>query len=161
MKLIITTKKHLKYFVLLIISLAMLSYVVPAKAATGEVTKSMENEGPYTRYRWTFVESGGAAVDTAETYEITGKIVGVLFIETSITTATTVKLLDSVGRDVLQGIFTDTEASATATADNHYRVPVDDASGSYIVLFEEAVYLDISSGNASETGYVDVIVKTQ
>lgn len=119
----------------------------------------MTERGCLARYRWTFVESGGAAVDTGVTAVITGRIVGVKFVETSITAATTVKLLDAAGRDVLQGIFTDTEASATATADNHYRVPVDDTSGGYIYLHEETVYIDISSGNGAETGYVDVIVQ--
>jgi hypothetical protein len=115
------------------------------------------DSGCLDTYRWDFVTEGTTAVDATKTVDMYGKIVGVKFIETSIATATTVKLLDQAGRDVLQGLFTDTEASATATADNHYRVAVDNTSGGYIFVKGE-VYIDISSAGDDETGAVEVYV---
>lgn len=149
--------KYLRSIIFIMVTLAFASFA----DAAGTITVSVDNEGIYTRYRWTFTEADGAASDSSATAIITGKIVGVKFVETDISVATTVKLLDAAGRDVLQGLFSDTEASATATADNHYRVPIDDTHGGYIHLFDETVYIDISSGDGVESGYVDVIVDTQ
>ena len=152
--------RALRWGAISVLLFMFLAFAAMAEAA-GTVTRHIDNIGSYTLYRWTFVEAGGAAVETGETYTITGRIVGVKFVETSITVATTVKLLDAAGRDVLQGLFTTPEASATATASDHYRVPVDSTSGGYIYLFDEAVYIDISSGDGTDSGYVDVIVDTR
>lgn len=112
-------------------------------------------------YKWSWATGAGdtTASDSTKTHKITGKIVGVLAVESDVGTAYTIKILDSVGRDVLQGLFTDTEASATATADNQYRVPVDDVHGGYIWLWNEEVYLDISSAGNSDSGDVWVYIQ--
>lgn len=152
--------KKLRWGIVLVALCMSLAFTGLAEA-TGTVTKSITNLGIYTRYRWTFVEDGGAASDSTAAYAITGKIVGVKFVETDIGAATTVKLLDAAGRDVLQGLFTTPEASATATDNDHYRRPCDGTNGLPIVLFDETVYIDISSGSLVESGYVDVIVETE
>jgi len=115
----------------------------------------------YVRWDWSTGAAETAASDSNQTAVITGRIVGVKAVEGSIDTAYTIKLLDSAGRDVLQGLFSDTEASATATADSHYRVPVDDTSGGPIVLINETVYGDISSAGNSNSGYFIVIIKVK
>lgn len=128
-------------------------------AATGTVTVTGPSKhkvgftgNPVYKVVWTFTQAGGIAEDTTKTAVITGKVVGCKFVETSITAACTIKILDAAGRDVLQGLFVDTEASDTATADNHYRVPVDDTSGGYIYLVGETVSFNLTSGNGTETG---------
>jgi hypothetical protein len=116
-----------------------------------------ERSGCMDVYRWDFTIAGSAAEDTTKWIQVFGKLVGAKAIEGSIGTATTIKLLDGAGRDVLQGLFTDTEMSATATADNHYRVPVDDTSGGYIYL-NDPIYVSVSAGTDGETGAIELYV---
>jgi len=151
--------KKLRWGIVLVALFMSLAFTGMA-GATGTVTTGIENEGPYTRYRWTFTEDGGAASDSTAAVAITGRIVGVR-VRGTFAAATTIKLLDSDARDVLQTLFSATEAAAAATDVDRHRVPTDGTSGWPIYLFDETVYIDISSGDGTDTGYVDVIVDTE
>jgi hypothetical protein len=132
--------------------------------AGGTVTTSSHRDcndrnGCLDTYRWDYTSVTNEASDTTKTFTIYGKLVGAKFIEVAagVTTETTVKVLDEEGRDVLQGLFTDTEASATATADSHFRVPVDDTSGGYIYVYD-TVYATFTSTGDAETGALELYV---
>lgn len=114
-------------------------------------------------YKWSWTTGGAetAASDSTQVFSVTGKIVGVLAVEGTVGTEYTIKLLDGAGRDVLQGIFTDTEASAAADDDALYRVPVDDTSSGYIYLWNEPIYLDISGAGNSNSGDVYLYIQVQ
>ena len=111
---------------------------------------------------WAWACDGATtAEDTTATATLTGKVVGVRAKDPNndIATAYTVKILDSAGHDILQGVGADVEFSATATVNSEFRVPVDDTSGGYIYLVNEAVYLSISSAGDGDNGTIELYVE--
>ena len=124
------------------------------------VDKHCDGNGCMLKYTWTWATDADdtyATVTTAGT-RITGKIVGVRVKPSSVATDYTVTLVDSAGHDILQGVFSDTEADELATLDNNFRVPVDDTSGGYIWVYDEFLYISVTNAGSSDAGDVEVYV---
>ena len=154
----------------LILALCMVSISSFAYGADGDGTMTVptvdehcpkDKAGCVWKYSWTWSTDADDtyAIDTTAGAWITGKIVGVRVKPSSVGTAYTVRLVDAEGHDVLQGLFLDTEASATVSADSNFRVPVDDSSSAHIWVYNEFLYPAVTLAGSSDGGDIEVYVQ--